>query len=344
MKRIVASLLALFLIATMTPVVMAANMDFSGEVVTEAVYGENFGGNSEIKLTGKIGEGLKAGLGFGSKEETFPWKAWDLGITALWLETNGALVPGTPGFNTRIGSLNHSYSDFVAAGIKTTGISIDRLAIGPVTLGGYYSVYGSEEEVLLDRGAYVKVNPMDGIEAQVTVVKADEQLAYALSTTVQPLAGAEVSGTYAAVQEGTDAYRVKGKYQVLEGLEVRAGYQDIPTEFDAVHRNVDPDDDNCLIPGIGFTVGATANQFGFEVAADYVDYAKTVDYSIARTVSIAGLDFNTELAGNYDFETAEAEELEATIGYNAPNGLELTAGYDFIANQPTISAGLELQF
>ncbi|HHW12869.1 MAG TPA: hypothetical protein GXX33_07710 [Firmicutes bacterium] len=341
MKRVVASLLALLLIATMTPVVMAANLDFSGKVITEATYGENFGGNSEIELSAKIGEGLKAGLGFGSSEQSFPWSNWELGINALWLETNGALIPGTPEFTTRIGSLNHSYSDFVAKGIKTTGISIDQLAIGPVTLGGYYSLAG---ESILDRGAYVKINPMDGIEAQATVVKADEQLSYALSTTVQPLAGAEVSGTYAAVHEGANAYRVKGKYQVLEGLEVRAGYQDIPTEFNAAHRNTKDDDKNNVNPGTGFTVGATANQFGFEVVADYVDYEKTVDYSVARTVNIAGLDFNTKLAGNYDFETAEAEKLEATVGYSAPNGLELTAGYNFIENQPTISAGLELQF
>ena len=341
MKRIVASLLALLLIATMTPVVMAANLDFSGKVATEAVYGENFGGNSEIELSAKIGEDLKAGLSFGSEEQDFPWLGWDLGVTGLWLETNGAVIPGTPEFTTRIGSLNHSYSDFIAKGIKTTGISMDKLAIGPVSLGGYYSL---DSDSNLDRGAYVKVKPMTGIEAQATVVKADEQLAYALSTTVQPLTGAEVSGTYAAVHEEADAYRVNAKYQVLEGLEVRAGYQDIPTEFNAAHRNTDPDDDNNVNPGTGFTVGATANQFGFEVAADYVDYENAVDYSIARTVSVAGLDFNTKLAGNYDFAAEEAEKLEATVGYNAPSGLELSAGYDFIEKQPKISAGLELQF
>ncbi|HHT06775.1 MAG TPA: hypothetical protein GXZ97_10980 [Hydrogenispora sp.] len=341
MKRIVASLLALLMIVTMTPVVMAANLDFSGKVATEAAYGESFGGNSEIELSAKIGEDLKAGLSFGSKEKGFPWDNWDLNVTALWMETTGAIIPGTPEFTTRIGSLNHSYSDFVAKGIKTTGISMDKLAVGPVTLGGYYSL---DHDSNLDRGAYVKVNPMNGIEAQATVVKADEQLAYALSTTVQPLTGAEVSGAYAAVHEGADAYRVNAKYQVLEGLEVRAGYQDIPTAFDATHRNTDADDDNNVNPGTGFTVGATANKFGFEVAADYVEYEDTLDYSIARTVSLAGLDFNTELAGNYDFTAAEAEKLEASVGYSAPNGLELTAGYDFIENQPKITAGLELQF
>ncbi|NLW59917.1 MAG: hypothetical protein GX073_06190 [Firmicutes bacterium] len=341
MKRIVASLIALFLIVTMTPVAIAANLDFSGKVATEAAYGKEFGGTSELELSAKIGEDMKAGLSFGSKEKEFPWENWGLQVTGLWLETNGALIPGTPEFNTRIGSLNHSYSDFVAKGIKTTGISVDQLAIGPVTLGGYYSL---DHESNLDRGAYVKVNPLTGVEAQATVVKADEQLAYAFSTSVQPFAGIEVSGTYAAVHEGADAYRVNGKYQVLEGLEVRAGYQDIPTAFDAAHRNTDSDDENNVNPGTGFTVGATANQFGFEVAADYTEFENTVSYSIARTVRVAGLDFDTELAGNYDFTAEEAEKLEATIGYSAPNGLELTAGYDFIEKQPKISAGLELQF
>lgn len=341
MKRLVASLLALLMIATMTPVAMAANLDFSGKVSTEAAYSENFGGTSEIELSAKIGEGLKAGLSFGSQEKDFPWEKWDLNVTGLWLETHGAIVPGTPEFTTRIGSLNHSYSDFIAKGIKTTGISMDKLVMGPVTLGGYYSL---DQASNLDRGAYVKVNPLAGVEAQATVVKADEQLAYALSTTVQPIAGAEVAGTYAAVQEGADAYRVTGKYQVLEGLEVRAGYQDIPTAFDATHRNTDSDDDNNVNPGTGFTVGATANQFGFEVAADYADYNSKINYSVARTITLAGLDFNTKLAGDYNFDAAEAEKLEATVGYNAPNGLELAASYNFIENQPKISAGLELQF
>lgn len=341
MKRIIASLLALLMLTTLTPVVMAANMDFTGEITTEAVYDEKFGGTSEIELNANLGNDLKAGLSLGSIEQPFPWEngmGWPLTVKGLWLETNGALIPGTPEFTTRIGTLNVNYSDFIAKGIKTTGISVDKITMGPVTLGGYYSL---NQDQNLDRGAYVKVNPLEGIEAQATVVKAEDQLSYAISTTVQPVEQAEVSGTYAAVHEEANAYRVNGKYQVLEGLEVRAGYQDVPVEFSPEHKNTDQD---VLENGTGFMVGATANQYGFDVTADYADYNKTVDYSVARTLSLAGMDFNTKLAGNYNFDAAEATELEATVAYNAPNGLELSVGYDLINNQPKVTAGLELQF
>jgi hypothetical protein len=338
MKRIIASFLALIMLITVTPVVMAANLDFSGKISTEATQIEEFGGTSEIELAANIGDNLKAGISFGDQEEAFPWAPWDLEVKGLWLETNGAIIPGTPEFTTRIGSLNANYSDFIASGIKTTGISMDQLTIGPVTLGGYYSLDNASN---LDRGAYVKANLLDGIEAQATVVKADEQLSYAVSTAIQPIEQAEVSGTYAVIHEGEQAYRVDGKYQLLEGLQVRAGYQDIPAQFGPSNMT---DDQDKLEHGTGFTVGATANQYGFEVAADYADYHKTVDYSVARTVKVAGMDFNTELAGDFNIENSEATELEVSVGYNAPNGLELSVGYDLIDNQPKASAGLELQF
>ncbi|HEY8391701.1 MAG TPA: hypothetical protein VIL83_03145 [Capillibacterium sp.] len=338
MKRIVASLLALLMLVTFTPVVMAANFDFTGEIETTAEYGKEFGGTSEIELKANLGKDLKAGLSFGSLKDEFPWNGWPLTVKGLWLETKGALIPGTPEFTTRIGTLNVDYSDFVANEISTTGISVDQLTMGPVTVGGYYSLNQSEKP---DRGAYVKVNPLAGVEAQATVVKAEDQLSYALSTSVQPVEQAEIAGTYAAVQEGEKAYRVNGKYQVLEGLEVRAGYQDVPLTFNPAHME---DDKDVLEAGTGYTVGATANQFGFELTADYADYDKTVDYSVTRTISLAGMDFDTELAGDYNFDTAKASELEATVSYNAPNGLELSVGYDLINNQPKVAAGLDLQF
>jgi hypothetical protein len=338
MKRIIASLLTLIMLVTVTPVVMAANLDFSGKISTEATQAEEFGGTSEIELAANIGDNLKAGISFGDREKSFPWTPWNLDVKGLWLETNGALIPGTPEFTTRIGSLNANYSDFIASGVKTTGISMDQLAIGPVTIGGYYSLDSVSN---LDRGAYVKANLVEGIEAQATVVKAEEQLSYAVSTAIRPIEPAEVSGTYAAIQDGEQAYRVDGKYQLLEGLQVRAGYQDVPAQFAPSHMT---DDQDKLEHGTGFTVGATAKQYGFEVAADYADYHKTVDYSVKRTLNVAGMDFNTKLAGDFNIENSEATELEASVAYNAPNGMELSVGYDFIDNQPKASAGLELKF
>lgn len=72
MKRIVPSLLALLMLITLSPVVMAANMDFTGKISTDVEYKENFGGTSEIELSANLGNDLKAGLSLGSKEQAFP--------------------------------------------------------------------------------------------------------------------------------------------------------------------------------------------------------------------------------------------------------------------------------
>ncbi|NLW57060.1 MAG: hypothetical protein GX050_10700 [Firmicutes bacterium] len=338
MKRIIASLAVLLMLTIATPVV-AANMDFSGKVETEVAYGEEFSGLYDFNLSASLGQNLKAGMSFGSEEDVpFPWNEYNVGIKGLWLESNGALIPGTPEFVTRIGTLNANYSDFIAKSIKTTGISVDQFSMGPVTLGGYYSLNSDSH---LDRGAYLKVTPVDGIEAQGTIVKANEELSYAVEATVRPLEQAEITGAFAAVDQGAQAYRVNGSYELLEGVQVRAGYQDIPTGFAPAHINTDTD---VIAKGTGFTTGATVNRFGFEVKGDYADYNKTIDYSIGRTLTLAGLDFDTKLEGDFNVETTDVGELEASVAYNAPNGLELAVGYDLINNQPSVSAGMNLQF
>ncbi len=337
MKRIIASLTVLLMLTIVTPVV-AANMDFSGQVGTEVTYGQDFSGLYDFSLSASVGQNIKAGMSFGSlDDQPFPWTD-NFGIKGLWLEAKGALVPGTPEFVTRIGSLNNTYSDFIAKSIKTQGISINQLNMGPVTLGGYY---GLNTGSTLNRGAYLKVAPVEGIEAQGTIVKANEELSYAVEATVRPLEQAEITGAYAAVDQVAQAYRVNASLDVLEGIQVRAGYQDIPTEFAPAHINTDPD---VIAKGTGFTAGATVNRFGFEVKGDYADYNKTIDYSVARNLTLAGLDLNAKLEGDFNVETSDVGELEASVAYNAPNGLELAVGYDLINNQPSITAGMSLQF
>ena len=338
MKRIIASLIAVLMLAFVTPVVFAANMDFTGEISSEVKYSKEFSGVSELELSANLGNNLKAGLNFGKEKQSFPWNPANMSIKNLWLETKGALVPGTPEFVTRIGGMDVEYSDYIASEVNTTGISIDQLSMGPVTLGGYYSLDSASN---LDRGAYLKAKLVEGIEAQGTIVKANDELSYAVETSVKPVERAEVSGTFAAVDQGEQAYRVDGNYQLLEGLEVRAGYQDIPAEFAPAHMTTDTD---VLENGTGFTVGATANQYGFEVIGDYADYNKTIDYSVARPLTLAGMDFDTKLEGDFNVETTTVNELEASVGYNAPNGLGLAVAYDLINNQPKASAELNLQF
>ncbi len=337
MKRIVACLVAVLMLAIVTPVVFAADMDFTGEISSEIEYKEeNLSGNSEMELTANLGNNLKAGIRFDGMEQTFPWVPTNLSINNLWLETEGALFPGTPEFITRIGGMDVNYSDYIANEINTTGISMDQLNVGPVTLGGYYSW---NQDSNLDRGAYLKVQPIEGVEAQGTLVKANEELSYAVETKVNPLEDVEVSGAFAAIDQGEQAYRVDGKYQLIEAVELRAGYQNIPEGFAPAHMNTDD-----LDQGQGFTVGATAEKYGFKVTGDYADYSKTIDYSVARTLNLAGMDFDTKLEGNFNTETTSVDELEASVEYEAPNGLNLTAGYDFISNQPNVSAGLNLEF
>ena len=80
MKRIIASLIAVLMLAFVTPVVFAANMDFTGEISSEVKYSKEFSGVSELELSANLGNNLKAGLNFGKEKQSFPWNPANMSI------------------------------------------------------------------------------------------------------------------------------------------------------------------------------------------------------------------------------------------------------------------------
>lgn len=368
MKRIVALIVAGLMMAIISPVVMAANLDFKGTISSnfgyyEEIEGSNaptFHGDANLSLEASLGENLKAGFslngmerffhrGWTSDKDVTPYPAESSNITLnkVWLEAKGAIIPDAPEMTTRIGGLDVNYSPYVADGIGSYGISVDGLAVGPVSVGGFYAwnptSIPTDTAATIERGGYVKVAPVQGMEVKGTLVQVDEGLSYAVEGNVAPMNNLAVTAGYAVDQDGDQAYKVDGKLQLMPNLEVRAGYRDLPRAFNAARRETDTKiiDFN---DAKGFSVGATTTQLGVKLAGDYGFYNNTLEFSATRGLELAGMNFNTKLAGKYNTVESNVTALDATVDYNAPNGMAVSAGYDFINKQPMASVGLSLKF
>lgn len=363
MKRIVALLLATLMLTVVSPVVIAADLDFSGELSSQMGYYKidedneelpsYLHGDSTFSLSASLGENLTAGFSLSGLERIFG-ENWTedisveersqavLDLNSLWLEAKGSIVPGAPAMTTRLGGLNTNYSPYIAdldnAG-GVNGISVDDLNIGPVSVGAFYGWNGDRE----DKGAQIRINPNEQVEIKGTVVEAD-QLYYEVDGKVMPMENLKMAATYAAREDKETALKVGGELQVTENTAVRAGYRSVTDNFTtgSVYYN---DDDIPVENGEeGFSIGATTNQLGFKLTGDYHMFNESVEFSAARGITLGGMDFDTKLEGEYGIEESEMTALDATIGYTAPNGLAISAGYDFVYEHPTFTAGLSMTF
>lgn len=363
MKRIIALVLATLMLTVVSPVVFAAELDFSGKITSQIGYykiDENredlpsyFHGDSTFSLSASLGENLTAGLSLSGLEHIFgePWtedisvedRAQKfLDLESVWLEAKGSIFPGAPAMTTRLGGLNTNYSPYIAdldnAG-GVNGISVDNINIGPVSVGAFYGWNNKRE----DKGAQIRINPNEQVEVKGTVVEAD-QLYYEVAGKVIPVQNLEFAATYAAGENEENALLVEGQLRVTENTTVRAGYRKVTENF--VDTSVYANEDDIPVDNgeEGFSVGATTKQLGFELAGDYHLYSDSVEFSAARGITLAGMNFNTKLEGEYGIEDSEMLALDATIGYAAPNGMTISAGYDFVYEHPTFTAGLSMAF
>jgi len=263
-------------------------------------------------------------------------------LDSVWLEAKGSIIPGAPAMTTRLGGLNTNYSTYIAdldnAG-GVYGISVEDVNVGPVSVGAFYGWNGARE----DKGAQVRINPTEQVEVKGTVVEAD-QLYYQGDVKVSPMENLEVDATYAAREDEESALNIGGQLQVTENTAVRAGYRDVSDNFTTNSAYYNDDDIPVGNSEEGFTIGATTNQLGFELAGDYHMYNESVEFSAGRGITLAGMDFATKLEGEYAIEDSEMSALDATIGYNAPNGMALEAGYDFVNEHSVFTAGLSMAF
>lgn len=347
MKRIIALVTAVVMIVVASPVVIAADLDFSGEISAQIDYeAEEFAGESELSLEAALGESLRAGFNLNGLTRPFSGDWNNNGILSLdniWLEARGPLFPGTPDMVTRLGGLDVSYSPFIGI-VSNNGISVDEIAVGPISMGAFYAWEGTDRI----RGARVHVSPVETMEIQGSLVQGNQNY-YAVETTVNPLDYLQVTGAYAAEEDGDHALKVDGRLQVLSDLEVRAGYRDIAAGFapeygDPDHGKPDRPHYNPGTEQKGFSAGATLEQMGFVLKGDYAFYDNTLDFSATRPLELAGMNFDTRLKGTYNTDQAELGSLEAGVDYTAPNGMNLSVGYDFVQQQPTAQIGMSLAF
>jgi len=347
MKRIVALITAVVLTVVASPAVIAADLDFSGEISAQIDYeAEELAGESDFSLEAALGENLRAGFNLNDMTRPFNdnWNnAGILSLDNIWLEARGPLFSGAPDMVTRMGGLDVSYSPLIGI-VSNNGISVDEIAVGPVSMGAFYAWNGTDRI----RGARVGVSPVETMEIQGSLVQGDQNY-YAVETTVNPLDYLQVTGAYAAEEDGDQAFKVDGRLQVLSDLEVRAGYRDIAEGFapqcgDPDHGDPDRPHYNPGTEQKGFSAGATLEQMGFVVKGDYAFYDNMLDFSATRPLELAGMNFDTKLEGAYDTDESDLKSLEAGVDYKALNGMNLSVGYDFVGQQPTAEVGMSMAF
>lgn len=384
MKKIIALLITGVLVALISPVALAANLNFTGQIKSEMNYnldpvsGRNWNGGSRLELGASLGDDLQAGLSIVGLERSFigQWfndKGYDgvlpvpgreietdnnkIGIDGLWVQSKGSLWTNGPELTTRVGNLDVNYSPLIAD-VEDPGVSVEAQA-GPITVGAFNAWKDGEP----GHGGRVAVAPSDAVKLGGTFVKVQNQEAFAVDGQLKPTEALTVEGTFAQVVNAGNAAMVGGSYQVAEKLALRAGYRNLETGFQPLWRNTDMTTDirgglEAVNPVTdyygekGYNVGATAEIASFVVEGDYDQYTQQLDgtenreikASIARAFDLAGNQITAKLSGTYELETSEREELDANLKYTAPNGLAVEINHDFVAEETTATAGFDTRF
>lgn len=348
MKRIIAFLTAAVMIIVLSPVAFAApDLELGGNFKTKIVYDkEQLTGKSELSLETLMGGDLKAGFSITGLNRNFngPWENGGvISVDKMWLETHGPLFPGTSSIVTRIGGLGIAYSPYTAI-VGENGISVDQIKLGPASLGAFYAWDGPNSVV---QGARLNLSPVDALKIQGSMVKAD-QIYYDLQAEVAPVDFMKLTGVYATEETDQEhALKVDAAVQVLQDLQIRAGYRDITDNFSPKYGDPNYKDPKVpyYVPGQkGFLAGATFKQPGLTIEGTYTFFNDQFKFEATRTLGLGGINFDAVLEGVYKAETSEMGNLEAGVRYKAPNGLSLEVGYDFIVQQPSASVELQMAF
>lgn len=379
MKKIIALLGASIMMLAVSPVAFAANLDFSGKMDSQLIYGQNptFGhnwdGKADLELEASLGDSIKGGVSIRDMERFFTgdWFHQDdelpvtnpgIDLDSLWMQSQGALWNNGPEFTTRIGGLDVSYSNYIAD-VTDPGISI-AADFGKVSLGAFNA--WTEETRNPGHGLNATLKPAENVELGGTYVKVEGQQSFAIDGTVKATDATTLDAVFASVHDGGEAIKFGANHQLNQNVSLRASYRDFGPDFSPIWRN---DEDFTDIQGLpdfdadenpvdyyngekGFNFGATAQVAGFTVEGDLDMYEQQLtgednaelSASVARDFELVGNKFTAKLSGAYDFESDQREELDANLKYNAPNGLSLEVNHDFEAKETTAGAGFSMEF
>lgn len=357
MKKIIALLTAGALLAIVSPMVMAADLNFNGKINSQMQYNisnpatthvDKWNGQTNVDLGASLGDNLKAGfainglqrdfmggwqnnLGF-SNDPTNPAQILSGGngitIDKAWVSSKGALWNNGPEVTTRLGSQNIQYSPYVAS-VTDPGISVEGTS-GAVTMGAFNAWNTANPGY----GVHASIKPSQGNELNGTYVKVNNETSYAVDGQVKPSEALTVSGVYAnqssVIKGDGKAYQIGANYQLAENLGVHAGYKNFDPNFNPTWRNTD------MVPDIEGNFDPATNN----VVTD--NYAKK-GYNMGVTAQLAGLD----VTSNLDVYTQQANDpyqAADQIAGSKHQELKTTVSHDFVMGTSKLTAGVSEKY
>lgn len=368
MKKLIPVLVAALVLMLASPV-FAAEVKLTGSVSGKTGYegGLFHEGGATLGAEAQITDNIKAAIGLNftngltdTIQNGMSWSDFAAMVDKAYIETNGALVTGLPSMTTRLGTQEIGYSIFNAHDIKGEGIGIRNLAIGPVALAGFQS-WNSAEQV---RGGQISVNPLEGLSVSANVIHAGaddtQQLSAAVEGSVTPIDPLTINAAMGYMHDADDpafAFAGGAEYQVLPYLGLHAGARKIDTNYAPRYMYSKLSNNE-----IGFNGGVTVNAFGATLDTN-VDYAKAIEVigemdevvytgemSLERPFSVAGMNFTPA----YALSLSKADEGEIgitehvlSLGYEAPNSLNITGGVDITDLEdikPFVNAAMKVEF
>ena len=331
MKKIIALLITGALMAVVSPVALAANLDFTGKLESGLDYNlgttDNWNGTSRLELGASLGDTLKGGVSIVGLEQAFGgnWfndNGYDrvpvvppaqnteatnkIGIDGLWLQSEGSFWANGPEFTTRMGNLDVKYSPLIAT-VSDPGVSVGA-EFGSVNVGLFQAWNETNPaEFNPGHGINANVSPVEGVTVGGTYVKVNNEQSYALEAEVNPVEPLTVEANFAKTVNAGSAMQVGGNYQLTQNVSVNGSYRNFETDFNPIWRDTTVSTDikndaegNPVLDNYGekgFKVGATAQLAGFTVEGGYDNYTQQIG-DIENRELIASVAREFDLAGN----------------------------------------------
>ncbi|MEW6047534.1 MAG: hypothetical protein AB1609_13805 [Bacillota bacterium] len=367
MKKL-AVLVSAMMVAALAAPALAADFQLSGSMESEVTWRQHQWLNDDgtldqpagvsaatsLKLNAALGtpdSGLRAVVKLSPMSVQSGGSLGPLSVDRAFLEASGQLWQGGSVTRARLGSLDVSYSPYVAT-FGWEGFSIDGVGYGPVGMAAFAGRSG-EQTVL---GAQIKA-ALAGVAGALTAVNAGGRYDWEMAAAAIPMQGIALSGVYAA--SGTSAAsgetptlaRLDAQAQILPNVTVTAGYRKVYNTFEPAY--VARQADGTMYPWIadnrgehGVNVGVQTVQQGVNLAAGVDVYQRWVDESgnptaeptphrdasLAASTTLDG--FQLAASSSFDLLNRARTESRFSVAYPVTvPGLSVTPAYEATIDQ-----------
>jgi hypothetical protein len=366
-KKIAVMLAAGALLAVVSPMAMAANLNFNGKVKSEMNYNisnpavshvKDWNGQSNVELGASLGDTMKAGISINGLQRDFitGWQntkgfstdptqpnqiltgSDGISIDKAWVSADGSLWNNGPQVTTRFGSLNAQYSPLVAS-VTDPGVSVDA-NFGKLTVGAFNAWHNVTDAL---GNADATAQPGYGVHAALnsngnglgaTIVKVANQQSYAIDGQVKPTEKLTMNGAFAN-QENQDntnanATMVGANYQLTENLGIHGGYRNFETGFNPQWRNTD------MITNIEGGFDPDTNNLVTD------NYAKK-GFNVGVSAKLAGFDVTSDL-GLYKQQADDLYQGPEQTAGSKHQELKTTISRDFVFGSSKLTAGISQKY